>query len=30
MRMLVSSFDRMDIEKKEKLINTANKFISNL
>ena len=30
MRMLVSSFDRMNIEKKEKLINTANKFISNL
>ena len=30
MRMLVSSFDRMDIEKKGKLINTANKFISNL
>ena len=30
MRMLVSSFDRMDIEKKEKLINTANIFISNL
>ena len=30
MRMLVSSFDRMDIVKKEKLINTANKFISNL
>ena len=30
MRMLVSSFDRMDIKKKEKLINTANKFLSNL
>ena len=30
MRMLVSSFDRMNIEKKEKLINTAHKFLKNL
>ena len=30
MRMLVSSFDRMNIEKKEKLINTADNFLKNL
>ena len=30
MRMLVSSFDRMNIEKKEKLINTAHNFLKNL
>ena len=30
MRMLVSSYDRMNIEKKEKLINTAHNFLKNL
>ena len=30
MRMLVSSFDRMNTEKKEKLINTAHNFLKNL
>jgi len=28
--MLVSSYDRMNIEKKEKLINTAHNFLKNL
>ena len=30
MRMLVSSYDRMNIEKKEKLINNAHNFLKNL
>jgi len=30
MRMLVSSYDRMNIEKKEELINTAHNFLKNL
>ena len=30
MRMLVSSFDRMNIQKKELLIKTANDFIDDL